>query len=851
MEYVIYNPDITVSQIVDTYDNPSGLTYVSNSSLEYWEHKYWAIMDGTTEGLVEGATGQQIWLATSEDGVTWTAAYQPFRDSSRCTNPVSGSDIEWQPNLVVVGTELWCTWWGADAYVSKLSTVSGKWTNYRFEFVDDDQVFISDTVTGAATVGRALRPTIDSISDWQPFFSQNPITLSTGVVACPLTFYSAATMSTQTTATSTFTRSLKHNALITWNGTDWGVIYIDTSDFGDFCAWEPFVVEDGSTDNVYVYSRNLDARADDEDFLLVSTSSDRGVTFGASVSTKMLVPSTRGFARKVSDSRWIMTHVDHPQLSDNNPDTSVSGSRVNGAIFVSRRGRPDFVPGINFSGADPSMNYPQFIVGPDDKLRINYTSGTGIGARRALRMVTVDPIPSDTVAYVHPRSVNLYNSSVTDPELVTGSPAYYGFNGQQQIRSTTTLTASTGVTYAAWFRFEYGSGSVVMDSRVSTTGQELTVGGFLIRSLTFNHGFSLQPEVVTFVAAVLDNSAQTVTIYGCNGGSMSTKVCYFKSITFAGQPANLDTIDIDGTTYTFKTTAAVTNDVAIGASTAATITNLAAAVASGMETMTVGSTGLMMTREDLATFAVDASGSSQITVDTSIALNAGTISVGSKALEGSLLTPLVGRVYESRVYDSALSSANVTYLYDNRVSDFGYTALGGGSAPGDPLVYLNPASPDTDEWPPLGTDQPAYCETVGTSTLRIHGEASAAVELPYAVTELVIGYSLGAAPTGTEKYVIASFGTVAAPTRLYVDAANPTSLYANNSFVASVTGPTAANTVTVTVYSNKITIGGSFEMYFDGKPRCYLGNAFGEGLLTVDEHIDFDVSAMSCAKVVA
>lgn len=850
MDYRIYNPTVTEQTVVDPYDNAAGLTYVSNSSLAYWQGRYWAVMDGNVGPLYEGAAGQQIWLTTSADAATWGAPYQPFRNSSYCNNPMTGGSIEWQPSLVVVGDELWCTWSGANGYVSKLTSPTGKWTNYRFEFLGQT-VSLSTTITGSATGGRALSPTIDGISDWLPFFSQNPIVLSSGAAACPLTLYSA-TQSTQTTASSSFTKALKYNALLLADGNSWSLSLVDTQQWGDFIAWEPFVVEN-PVGHVYVYTRNLDARVVDEDFMLVSVSTDGGHTFSPAESANMLVPSTRGFARQVSDKRWVMVHNDHPQNSTRAVTQALSALvRRNGAVFVSRRGVTDFVPGINFSGDSVSANYPQFIVGPDaDTLLINYTDNIGGPVRRSFKLVTVNPLPDDDYAYVHPRSIGIY-SPVTayDPPLVSGTPPYYSFNGVNRLWSADPLTVTSGLTYTAWVRWDR-DGTVLMDSRqnstdVSAFGQVFFAGGSSINGLNVLHSLTLNPFSPVFAASTFDPSAGKITVYACQGGaSFTTKTGYYRSFEVLGQPADGDTITVNATTYTFRTTPTLTNDIEIGEGYYQTIDNAITKIkTNSMLAAGAGANGrIIMMRSDLTTFTISST-SSAITADTTTPLNGGPVSFG-KASVTSGLWPFAGRIYEARVYDSVLTDANITNLYNAKAASFGYSTISGTStAPSSPLFFLNPASPNaTIE----SAGDVSTCEVVDSSTLRINGETSASVELPYSVTQLTLRFKLGASPTGTERYTIATFGGSRRPVRLYIDADNPTKLYANDVEVLTIAAPTSYTSIGVTVSTNKITIG-TVERDFSGRPRCYLGDAYPEGLLTPDKYVQYDISEMNASR---
>lgn len=859
MECRIYQPAVVKTTVVDPYNNPANLTYVSNSSLAYWGGKYWAAMDGTDIGLLEGSAGQQIWMTTSEDAENWSTPFRPFRDADRCTNPVSGTSFEWQPNLVIVGDKLWCTWTGRDAYVSVLSDPDGLWTTQRFEF-NGTNIFTSTTVVGPASSGRSVRAQFGGVEDWWPFFSQNPIVLRSGAVACPLTLTSLLNFSTQTTAKSGFTRQLKTNALFIYRNGQWSLSLVDTSEFGDFIAWEPFVVEN-PIGQVYVFHRSLDGRVDEGDFVLVSRSSDDAKTFGAAKSAGMVIPSTRGFARQTSRRHWLMTHIDHPQGGARGPDRSISANRVNGALFVSRRGSEDFIPGVNWSGDDWSVNYPQFIV-DGDSLRINYTSG-GVGVRRSMQLVTVSPLPTDDYAWIHPRSVSRYNSPFTDPELVSDDPDepdHYVFEGVNSIKSLTQLTASTGVTYVMWSQSDTISAGTLIDSRGLFGGQVLTFGGLVLRSVAFAHGFTLPPgPTVYFFAATVNSAARTVTMWASNGnGEMLTATQYFRSFSYGEtQPEVGDTLTVDGTTYTFRASASASTDIIIGDTVTGTVNNIVEKV----EQRNAFRSGvlrpppvdgfssernLVIAKADFSDFALTSGSSAFVTNE--VPLSGDRINIGASAIAGSSLGPFIGKLYQARVYTTALSEANIRHLHNSRAAEFGHDIIDGStSAPGDPAFLLDASDPDITEFPPSGNPLQAFCEVVDDE-LHIYGEASASVELPYGANRVTIRYRLGQSPSGTDEHVVATFGNVAHPARLWVD--TDLNLRLNRRLVESIDDPTEWQTITVAVSTGKVSAG-SVEIKAAGKPRMYLGSAFPQGRLGSDKYVAFDSLGMSVVKAVS
>jgi hypothetical protein len=51
MQYKIFNPTITTSTVVDSYNNGAGLTYFSNSSMAYYGGKYWPSWMATSTAI--------------------------------------------------------------------------------------------------------------------------------------------------------------------------------------------------------------------------------------------------------------------------------------------------------------------------------------------------------------------------------------------------------------------------------------------------------------------------------------------------------------------------------------------------------------------------------------------------------------------------------------------------------------------------------------------------------------------------------------------------------------------------------------------------------------------------------
>lgn len=176
----IYNPTITHGTVYDGAVVANTYRYNHDAALEFFNGQWYCQWNGNaTEG--ENQPGQYILQSTSADFVTWTTPVKVFCDAAYTTNPVtdSGSNLQWQPGLIVVGGQLWSFWHdsvGAKTYVAKISP-GGKWT-------------LTDLAIGTVTD--------DGISYQACFVSGNPIQLVSGRIICPVILQSASTDSTAT-----------------------------------------------------------------------------------------------------------------------------------------------------------------------------------------------------------------------------------------------------------------------------------------------------------------------------------------------------------------------------------------------------------------------------------------------------------------------------------------------------------------------------------------------------------------------------------------------------------------------------------------------------------------------------
>lgn len=176
----LYAPTITHGTVYDGSDLSNTYRYNHDAALEFFNGTWYCQWNGNASDE-ENAAGQYILQSTSQDFVTWTTPVKVFCDAAYTSNPVTdtGSNVQWQPGLIVVSGQLWSFWHDSvtpKTYLSRLSP-GGKWT------------------TTDLNIGTVVD---DGISYQACFVSGNPIQLRSGRIICPAILQSTSTDSTAT-----------------------------------------------------------------------------------------------------------------------------------------------------------------------------------------------------------------------------------------------------------------------------------------------------------------------------------------------------------------------------------------------------------------------------------------------------------------------------------------------------------------------------------------------------------------------------------------------------------------------------------------------------------------------------
>jgi hypothetical protein len=384
--YAVYQPRVERAVVVDAAEQP--LRYNHDSSVAWFRDRWLCVWNANTIPL-EGAPGQLNYQSASSDGLVWSAPQPAFSDPARNANPVPcPKGTQWQPNLLVVGAQLWCLWSqnSKDAhngcYFSTLDAPDGLWANRLLTWE-----------------GRA-----DPVIDGKPFRifpTQNPLRLSTGRVLAPVTLMGPVSTNAPAGKAGWQWLEKRNSVLYTDDGgATWRVSPGTTQPSYEWRQWEPTVIEqpDGA---VLMFARNnaIPALGDLSiapfQALTWSVSRDGGATWSPHAFVPLdTVVSRMHLLRQPGSDRYFMLHNDWPA-------GTFGADRRNLALFVNRGGGIDFTAGLGLTDREPEVAYPQMDIHGDALL---FTYSQGACGLRSIRAVRVSPLPAPDQLYLYPRS---------------------------------------------------------------------------------------------------------------------------------------------------------------------------------------------------------------------------------------------------------------------------------------------------------------------------------------------------------------------------------------------------------------------------------------------------------------
>lgn len=448
-QYQIYEPTVTNRFILNSAS--SGFQYNHDASLAYYGGTWFAQWNANTNQN-ESNPGQVNLQSTSTDFVTWTTPVAAFVDSSSSSNPVTysySSDIQWQPGMINVGSELWSIWsqqlpltypTGQRIYFSRLTSPSGKWANTLLS--------LNYTENGMTFYG---------------FPTQNPIQLQSGRVIAPLVWMATNQVSPLpsgwTSADNFFVIQKRAGVIYSDDsGTTWKIGGTTTLPGYNHVTWEPIVYQhpDGS---IRMYCRNLDYKNFGySQYLLTAAGFSDGAVFGPLQIVSVDITSSR-FGSVAQSGKY-------PRQIGFANDWKGGGfvnDRYNGALNFSRYGMEDFVFGPSFSGSETVVAYPQAVVNSTTDIRVIYSQGS---VPRSIKSAVISPAPDPEKLYLLPRRNDYVNPQVA---FRSGPPAYFEHGTQSSmysVGSTASWTSTNQFSAGMWlFRTNNASSETYFDFR--------------------------------------------------------------------------------------------------------------------------------------------------------------------------------------------------------------------------------------------------------------------------------------------------------------------------------------------------------------------------------------------------
>ncbi|MEW6356306.1 MAG: exo-alpha-sialidase [Planctomycetota bacterium] len=436
--YEVYQPRIERHFVIK--GGAHDLKYNHCSSIAWFKDRWFCVWNGNYPP-VEGAPGQLVYMSTSPDGKTWSPPEPAFSDERHSTNPIPcPKGTQWQPNLIVVGNELWAVWCQNSkdehngCYVSRLDRPDGRWTNRLLKWNGDTQ------------------PEVDG-KRWRVFPTQNPVQLRSGRILAPVTLIGPKAADAPLDMKSWWGTEKRDSVLYSDDtGAAWHVSAGAIQPGRSWAQWEPTVWEP-SDGTVMMFSRNNDFRDPASggmrpaEAMQWSLSKDGGATWTPHQPVPIETVCSRMHVLPAGGNRWMMAHCDWPA-------SAFSQDRYNAALFFTRGAGIDFVAGPGFSGMEHVVAYPQMCV-KDNTALISHTQAVPI---RSIKVVHVSPLPDPERYYLFPRS-----NRPPSPMPQKAEDAWR-FDGGQWITGRKELAVgANGFSAGAWVR--PSGGGTLLDTR--------------------------------------------------------------------------------------------------------------------------------------------------------------------------------------------------------------------------------------------------------------------------------------------------------------------------------------------------------------------------------------------------
>ncbi len=389
MSYQLFEPQVDEFIIYRGQLKDGEYGYNHDVSVEWFDGKFYAVWNAHPSSVIEGDPGQVNVLATSPDFREWSHPVPFLHDDAYAENPVFNPDIvAWQPNLLNMGDELWCTWCychpvaksrpckDSGTYLSILRKGATRWVTSRI--VDRLEI------AGRSAVG---------------FPTQNPFRCASGRVLAPMVFGHSERQKLRDETDEKKNDMWDVCAYTDDDGKTWHFSNPMSRVDDHFGQWEPFFYEqaDGTLRGVM---RNFSGGDLMPCTQWLMTTTGTGAAKGEPL---RFDPDLQYAGIETGRARPQIFRLPGKRYALLMNDTyNLRGSRMNLSVFFSRSGENDFVAGVPFSPHELYSTYPQGVE-HDGKIYVAYTATENNHRQWTIRGAIIET-PHPDVRYLWPRS---------------------------------------------------------------------------------------------------------------------------------------------------------------------------------------------------------------------------------------------------------------------------------------------------------------------------------------------------------------------------------------------------------------------------------------------------------------